>query len=172
MVSANSAFVRGPLGPRGGAFLAARTFCIPALTARLQFTGPSGSSNVFAGFLMANDCGLISQNGLTQDSNQLCNSGYTDGADVTCNSSHQYVPVILALHPRLTLRVQARGCSRHPGQPLELLADVGHELQRRGLGRTLLGLGLLQSGLMRYAGEFIPARVAGKAAQSEAGMLQ
>ena len=53
------------------------------------FTGPNGSFEVYCGFLMANDCGLISQNGLTQDSNQLCAGGYNASASVTCDSSHR-----------------------------------------------------------------------------------
>jgi hypothetical protein len=40
---------------------------------------------------MANNCGTISQNGATQDPNQMCNGDYDGGASVTCNGSHQYV---------------------------------------------------------------------------------
>ncbi|KAJ7930956.1 hypothetical protein B0H13DRAFT_868569 [Mycena leptocephala] len=56
-----------------------------------EFTGPNSSFNVFAGFLMANNCGIISENGATQDSNQMCHGDYDGGASVTCNSSHRYV---------------------------------------------------------------------------------
>jgi hypothetical protein len=40
---------------------------------------------------MANNCGIISENGYTQDPNQMCKRDYGEGASVICNSSHQYV---------------------------------------------------------------------------------
>ncbi|KAF8598577.1 hypothetical protein BDV93DRAFT_561176 [Ceratobasidium sp. AG-I] len=52
-----------------------------------MFTGPNGSFNVYAGFLMANNCGLISQNGFTQNENQMCKGGYHNGASVTCSNN-------------------------------------------------------------------------------------
>ena len=57
----------------------------------LQFTGPGSAFIEYSGYLMANDCGIISQNGLTQDPNQMCNGGYYNGADVTCDGSGKYV---------------------------------------------------------------------------------
>ncbi|KAF8601212.1 hypothetical protein BDV93DRAFT_608276 [Ceratobasidium sp. AG-I] len=52
-----------------------------------MFTGPNGSFNVYSGFLMANNCGLISQNGSTQNENQFCKGGYNNGASVTCTNN-------------------------------------------------------------------------------------
>ncbi|KDQ06043.1 hypothetical protein BOTBODRAFT_149810 [Botryobasidium botryosum FD-172 SS1] len=51
------------------------------------FTGPNSAFYEYSGFLMANNCGLIAQNGRTQDSNQLCRGGYTKGASVTCSNN-------------------------------------------------------------------------------------
>ncbi|KAJ7826946.1 hypothetical protein B0H13DRAFT_2374107 [Mycena leptocephala] len=56
------------------------------------FTGPNSAFNVFSGFLMANNCGLISQNGETQDENQMCSGGYNAGASVTCDGNHLPLP--------------------------------------------------------------------------------
>ena len=41
----------------------------------------------YSGFLMTNDCKIISQNGATQDKRQMCNGGYFKGADVTCDGN-------------------------------------------------------------------------------------
>ena len=57
----------------------------------LQFTGPGSAFIEYSGYLMANDCGIISQNGLTQDPNQMCNGGYFHGANVICDSNHKCV---------------------------------------------------------------------------------
>jgi hypothetical protein len=46
---------------------------------------------------MANNCGLISQNGETQDENQMCSGGYNAGASVTCDGNHLYVVGILSV---------------------------------------------------------------------------
>ena len=58
-----------------------------------QFTGPGGAFIEYSGYLMANDCGIISQNGLTQDPHQMCNGGYFGGANVICDSNHKSVSV-------------------------------------------------------------------------------
>lgn len=52
-----------------------------------MFTGPASAFDEYSGFLMANNCGLIAQNGLTQAKNQMCRGGYTGGASVTCDSN-------------------------------------------------------------------------------------
>ncbi|EKM56593.1 uncharacterized protein PHACADRAFT_27396 [Phanerochaete carnosa HHB-10118-sp] len=52
-----------------------------------EFTGPNSAFNEYSGFLMANNCGLIAQNGLTQATDQMCKGGYNKGASVTCDSS-------------------------------------------------------------------------------------
>ncbi|KAJ7936553.1 hypothetical protein B0H13DRAFT_1946504 [Mycena leptocephala] len=58
------------------------------------FTGPNSAFNVFSGFLMANNCGLISQNGETQDENQMCSGAYNAGASVTCDGNHQPIAAV------------------------------------------------------------------------------
>ena len=40
---------------------------------------------------MTNDRKIISQNGITEDKKQMCNGGYYNGADVTCDGSGKYV---------------------------------------------------------------------------------
>ena len=57
----------------------------------MQFTGPASSFNLYSGFLMANNCGLISQSGSTQDSNEMCKGKYGNGASVQCDKNHKYV---------------------------------------------------------------------------------
>ncbi|KDQ06044.1 hypothetical protein BOTBODRAFT_71124 [Botryobasidium botryosum FD-172 SS1] len=59
-----------------------------------MFTGPNRAYNVYAGFLMANDCKLISQNDATQDKDALCGGGYYKGASVTCDSNHLPVAAV------------------------------------------------------------------------------
>ncbi|KAI0818771.1 hypothetical protein BC629DRAFT_673693 [Irpex lacteus] len=84
-----------------------------------EFTGPSGAFNVYAGFLMANNCGLISQNDLTEDSNQLCNGGYSHGASVSCDGNHNPVSAV-------DTKGQHWHCSTNnvvPGATLEALAE-------------------------------------------------
>lgn len=50
-----------------------------------QFTGPARAFLVYSGFLMTNNCKLISQNGLTQSDDQMCKGGYNKGASVRCD---------------------------------------------------------------------------------------
>ncbi|KAG8832895.1 hypothetical protein FRC17_000389 [Serendipita sp. 399] len=52
------------------------------------FTGPSGAFYVYSGFLMANNRGIISVNGNTQDDTQYCNGGYSNGASVQCSGDN------------------------------------------------------------------------------------
>lgn len=44
---------------------------------------------------MANNCNLISQNGLTQATDQLCKGGYYNGASVTCDGSGKCVSLFM-----------------------------------------------------------------------------
>ncbi|KIP12229.1 hypothetical protein PHLGIDRAFT_327394 [Phlebiopsis gigantea 11061_1 CR5-6] len=59
-----------------------------------EFTGPNGSFEEYSGFLMANNCGLISQNGVTQNFNQLCSGGYNAGASVSCDGNHNPIAAV------------------------------------------------------------------------------
>ncbi|GJE93393.1 hypothetical protein PsYK624_095520 [Phanerochaete sordida] len=53
----------------------------------VMFTGgPSHDFLLWSGFLMTNNCHIISQNGLTQSESQLCAGGYFKGASVQCDS--------------------------------------------------------------------------------------
>ena len=49
--------------------------------------GEPSSFDEYSGFLMANNCNLISQNGITQATDQMCKGGYSKGASVTCDGS-------------------------------------------------------------------------------------
>lgn len=60
---------------------------------RAQFTGPNRSFLEYSGFLMANDCALIAQNGLTEADSQLCRGGYARGASVACDGDNRCVSV-------------------------------------------------------------------------------
>lgn len=59
---------------------------------RVQFDGLTRTFLQYSGFLMANNCGLISQNGITESLGQMCQSGYSGGASVTCDGNKKYVP--------------------------------------------------------------------------------
>ncbi|KAF9064866.1 hypothetical protein BDP27DRAFT_1332864 [Rhodocollybia butyracea] len=60
-----------------------------------QFTGPSGSFNVYSGFEMTTNCALIAQSTSTQNENQMCNhSGWPNGASITCNSNHEPISAV------------------------------------------------------------------------------
>ncbi|EKM56599.1 uncharacterized protein PHACADRAFT_194192 [Phanerochaete carnosa HHB-10118-sp] len=74
-----------------------------------MFTGPNGAFEEYSGFLMNNDCQLISQNGLTQDPNQMCDGGYSGGASVTC-SEHKPVAAVSDVRARLGLKARAWAC--------------------------------------------------------------
>ncbi|KAF9072048.1 hypothetical protein BDP27DRAFT_1320992 [Rhodocollybia butyracea] len=55
-----------------------------------EFTGGgSGASfNIYDGFLMTNDCALIAENTSTDNENQMCDGGWSNGVSVTCDSNH------------------------------------------------------------------------------------
>ncbi|KAF9070651.1 hypothetical protein BDP27DRAFT_1401965 [Rhodocollybia butyracea] len=75
-----------------------------------EFTGPSGSFDVFGGFLMANDCGIIAESTATQDSNTMCvASAYDDGVSVTCDSNHQPIAAVDTLGQHWTCSPSSDG---------------------------------------------------------------
>ncbi|KAF9072046.1 hypothetical protein BDP27DRAFT_1320985 [Rhodocollybia butyracea] len=60
-----------------------------------EFTGPNSAFNIYGGFLMTNDCALISESTSTQDENQMCiASGWSNGVSVTCDSNYQPIAAV------------------------------------------------------------------------------
>lgn len=60
----------------------------PQFSGQVLLSLPMKLANVISsGFEMTNNCKLISQNGITDDNNQVCAGDYFDGASVTCNDS-------------------------------------------------------------------------------------
>ncbi|GJE93392.1 hypothetical protein PsYK624_095510 [Phanerochaete sordida] len=91
----------------------------------VMFTGgPSHDFSLWSGFLMSNNCRLISQNGATASEAQLCAGGYFKGASVQCDAS-----------------ANRRG--RHAGEPLEVFSYDGWELQ------CVAGGGVYRAGVLR-----------------------
>ncbi|KAG8832894.1 hypothetical protein FRC17_000388 [Serendipita sp. 399] len=62
------------------------------------FTGPNSAFYTYSGFLMANNCGIISANGNTQSETQYCKGGYNNGASVKCSGEEYVAPGKLDLY--------------------------------------------------------------------------
>ncbi|KAI0703623.1 hypothetical protein BC835DRAFT_1303148 [Cytidiella melzeri] len=72
----------------------------------------AGTVDLHSGFLMSNHCGLISQNGQTRNSRQLCNGDYNHGAAIICDSNGNPIGAIDTVGARWTCSPEnvSNGC--------------------------------------------------------------